>query len=293
MVPDELEILGCPYCRTPLVPAGAGRLRCSECGHLFALRDGVPVLLRDEDTTRFAAFGEAYRRARLCDGWRPMRPEQARALPYGDPPGCPALYWQVRRESYGALMRLLQRRRPRPDDGVVVDLGAGVGWLSYRLSLAGYRTVAIDASLDESFGLGAALVYGSPRVPFLRAQGDLEWPPLRAGRIRLAILNASLHYADNLSGTLRRLAECLTPGGKLIILDTPISRVPQAGTGRGDRHLGHSELEEALRCEGFCVRWHRIVRRPHWWMHQAKAWLKRTPGFSFPMIEADRLSHQA
>jgi hypothetical protein len=119
------------------------------------------------------------------------------------------------------------------------------------------------------------------------AQGDLEQPPLRAGQWSIVILNASLHYARDLEATVCAVARALQRGGRTIIMDTPVARRPVAGTGRGDRHLGRQELAAALRSAGLRARWLRVWRDPRWWLHRAKAWLRCSGSFSFPLIVAE------
>ena len=289
--------MGCPLCRGPLRLDGES-LRCPACGHRFPVQNGVPSLVRREDAAALADFSRRYREARLREGWRPLAAEQALALPYGAPPGYPPLYWEVRRQSYEALMDLLSRQGPPPEAGPVADLGAGTGWLAHRLAGAGYRVLAVEASLERDFGLGAAAVYlTAPRPPFLPVQADLEHPPLRRGRLSLAVFNASLHYARDLEGTLRRTAEALHGGGWLVVLDVPITRQPGPGGAPDDGHrsprrsrrsLDRWELEEALVAAGLRPRWVPIRRGPRWWAHQAKTWLKREARFSFPMMIAER-----
>jgi uncharacterized protein YbaR (Trm112 family) len=52
--PQLLEIVVCPQCRSVLLPepdtASATSLRCTQddCGLVYPVRDGVPVLLIDE-----------------------------------------------------------------------------------------------------------------------------------------------------------------------------------------------------------------------------------------------------
>ena len=48
--PQLLEILRCPDTHhAPLTyDAGAQTLTCTECGRVFEVRDGIPVLLLDE-----------------------------------------------------------------------------------------------------------------------------------------------------------------------------------------------------------------------------------------------------
>jgi SAM-dependent methyltransferase len=284
-----LEALGCPYCRSPL-RQGATGLECTADGHRFPVANGIPSLLRQPDRAGMAAFSERYRSARLNEGWRPLPVRQALDLPFGSPAGYPPMYWPLRRQSYEVLVRLLARKGPTPQSGPVADLGAGSGWLAYRLAQAGYRVLAIEASLDADFGLQAAQVYRS-RFPerLLPVQGNLEHPPLARGKTSLAILNASLHYAGSLDQAVRRLAAALAPGGSLIVLDTPIARHPRPGTGMGDRHIGREELEQALVGAGLQTRWVHILRSARWWVRQVKAWIKGDTLFAFPLVSARKV----
>ena len=140
----------------------------------------------------------------------------------------------------------------------------------------------------EAFGLEAARTYYSSLASFLPIQGDLEHPPLQAGRLSLIVCNASLHYASDLESTLQRVADALRPGGHMVILDTPIARHPRPGTGRGDRHLGRQELHSALLDAGLRPRRMAVQRGWRWRMHQVKALLRGDARFSFPMIVAER-----
>lgn len=290
MQANWIDLIGCPYCHGPLGIQDDKRtsVRCQNCARQFPLEGRIPALLRHEDASHLAEFSRRYRAARLAGGWQPMAADQARALPYGQPAGYPALYWLVRRQSFCVLMGLLAREGPSPAAGPVADLGAGIGWLSFRLAQLRYQVVAIEASTDRDFGLGAAERYFLPEVTFVLSQGDLEHPPLQIGTMSLIIFNASLHYADDLEATLRRARLALRPGGRLIVLDTPIARRPRSGTGQGDRHLGRHELEAALLAAGLRPRWIPIRRGLSWWWHRIKALLKRDPLFTFPMIVADR-----
>jgi SAM-dependent methyltransferase len=231
------------------------------------------------------AFSQAYRDARLREGWQPIPPADALALPYACPPGYPPLYWKVRRQSYEAFVCHLAEEGFFPKDGPIADLGAGTGWLSYRLAAYGYRVVAVEASIDQDFGLGAIEVYRAATVGrLLPVQGDLETPPLRQGRLSLILFNASLHYAQNLQETLHRSVNALRQDGYLFLLDTPIARSPRRGTGKGDRHLGHYELMRTMEMVGLDVRWVTVPRCARWRAHQARAWLRGDSRFSFPIV---------
>lgn len=286
---DRFEPLGCPNCHGALTHTKdrGSPLVCPECDCCFAVQGNVLVLLRQQDADCLTKFSHRYHRARLQEGWQPLTRDEALALPYGQPSSHPSLYWQVRRQTFSALMYLLAREGPTPANGPAADLGAGTGWLSYRLAQLGYRVLAVDASPDPDWGLGAAERYYLPRQRFWLALGNLEDPPLQSGQLGLILFNASLHYASDLMATLRQAARALQRGGRLVILDTPISHQPRPGTGLGDRHLGYQELQQALLGAGLKPRWSAIRRGSRWWLHQARAWLRRDPRYSFPLVVAD------
>lgn len=293
---SELDLLagwwdriGCPDCLGRFAPDADGALLCPSCEQRFEKRGCVLGLLSAARAAALDEWGRSYREARLRDGWQPLTSQQLLALPFGSPAGYPALYWQVRRQTHRALLRILAERGLHPGDGPIADLGAGVGWLSFRLAVQGFRVLALDASVDNAFGLSAGRIYlASAAGRLLLAQGDLERPPLQPGRWGAVLFNASLHYATDVLGTLERAAQALQPRGLLIVMDTPIAAHPTAGTGRGDRHLGRRELEGVLRAVGLEAHWLRILRGPRWWAHQARTWLKRADSFSFPLVFAQR-----
>jgi SAM-dependent methyltransferase len=288
---DWSHVMGCPKCRQALGTVHEGGVGCTGCGTHYPVLAQIPRLLPACQARAFAQSSHLYRKARLRDGWRPVTPEQALALPFGSPPGYSLLYWQVRRQSYRRLRRFLADEGPKPDAGPVADLGSGTGWLAYRLAQEGYRVLAVDASLDDVFGLGAAQPYVLAMSSLGRlflAQGDLEHPPLQDGCWSLVVFGASLHYASDLESTLCRAVCALQPRGTLVVLDTPIAPYPVPGTGRGDRHLGRQELSSAMTKVGLCVRWLSVPRSPRWWMHRVKAYLKRDAQFSFPLVVGRR-----
>jgi LSD1 subclass zinc finger protein len=48
---DLLDILVCPVCKKPLTYNDeAQTLRCAECRRVYPVRDGIPILLKEEAT---------------------------------------------------------------------------------------------------------------------------------------------------------------------------------------------------------------------------------------------------
>ena len=106
--PETLGILACPLCGGRLCNDDNG-LSCPADGGDFPIRPSGLLDLRPPDGRAAAdAFAARYRAGRVADGWRPLSPEVARALPDGHPPGFTRLYWQVRRESWAVLSKLLR-----------------------------------------------------------------------------------------------------------------------------------------------------------------------------------------
>lgn len=288
MVEKWLELIACPYCRSPLRLAAEDCLACSGCAADFPLQDQIPILLRQQDLAKSERFSRLYRNLRREAGWQPLSRKQLLQLPFGRPPGYPALYWRVRRQSYQALRAWLRSQEPARPQAQVADLGAGNGWLSHRLSRAGYRLMALDISLDEDFGLRAGGPGTLPQQDYLRVQADLQHLPLPSGSYQYLIYNASLHYAQNLADALAQARRTLLPGGFVIILDSPIAKNPPPAAGLGDRQLGAAEIQHALTEAGLQPSWKAVRRGLHWWLYQFQRRLVGQPRFHFPLVVAQK-----
>jgi len=160
------------------------------------------------------------------------------ALPYRDVTGRLQDQWNIRGASYRYLERRvlpsIERRIARPLR--VADLGAGNGWLSYRLALRGHRPVAIDILGDDLDGLAAARHY-QPHAPFARLNAEFDSLPLADRSVDLAVYNASIHYSPDYRQTLNELRRCLDPAGEFLIVDSPVYRRPEHGEAmRRERH---------------------------------------------------------
>jgi SAM-dependent methyltransferase len=171
------------------------------------------------------SFARDYAAQRQAEG-RGYAGEDLLALPYITS-GTLARQWAVRARSFDAFQRRvihsMAKRLGRPLD--VLDLGAGNGWLSYRMAQAGHRALALDIRHDDVDGLGAS-------QPFLqRAKGrmriavaDFDEIPANEASFDVAVFNAALHYATNLAAVLAEAARVVRPGGQLVILDSPVYR---------------------------------------------------------------------
>jgi SAM-dependent methyltransferase len=162
-------------------------------------------------------FVSQYRAIRERDGYRQDTAAYYRALPEVPTDDRQFVVWQVRRESFERLRKLLLSRF-RSDAPTILDLGAGNGWLSNRLAEAGCRPVAVDVLDDDLDGLGACRHYD---VTFPRVQADFDDLPFAARQFDAVIFNGSLHYAPDVSATLARAGTLLVRGGMLAVVDSP------------------------------------------------------------------------
>jgi SAM-dependent methyltransferase len=171
-------------------------------------------------STSVEEFFHDYAKHRADEG-RGLRGEDLRALPYLKS-GPFAKQWTVRAKSYDAFLKHVLF----PMEGVraleILDLGAGNGWLSYRVALRGHKAVALDIRRDDVDGLGAAAEFLRDRPDMFEClSASFDDLPLTSGRFDIALFNASLHYAQDLTRVLGEATRVIKSGGRLVILDSP------------------------------------------------------------------------
>jgi SAM-dependent methyltransferase len=170
-------------------------------------------------------FAEAYARHRAAEG-RAYGEAERLALPYLRS-GPLARQWSVKARSFRAFQTVVlhpsAKRMGRPL--TLLDLGAGNGWLSYRVALQGHGAIALDIRDDTVDGLGAASSYlerAGGRIETMVA--PFEQIPLGNACVDLAVFNASLHYALDLQAVLGEARRTVRAGGTIAILDSPFYR---------------------------------------------------------------------
>lgn len=221
--PTWTPAFACPECGSTLVApsmagSSTGPLICRSCDVEVGCRGGILRFLSDTRLAEIEPLIAQYRRVRAQDGYRPRAAPYYRELPQVDRGDPQHAVWRIRQESFRHLCRrVLTRLGRRPLR--VLDLGAGNGWLSHRLTLLGNVCVAVDWLDDPDDGLGAARHYPTT---FTRLQADFDHLPLAAGQFDVVIFNASLHYSANPSATLRSARAALMDGGALVVMDSPV-----------------------------------------------------------------------
>jgi SAM-dependent methyltransferase len=248
-------------------------------------------------------FVEDYLRIRRAEGRGSEDPEYYFALPYRDLSGRLSAQWEMRGRTYRYFESKIL---PAMGRGLaLLDLGAGCGWMSYRLAHAGHRVVAVDLLTDSREGLGAARHYLT-RANFGRASAEFDCLPFADARFDAAVFNASVHYSADYFRTLTEVKRCLRPGGRIVILDSPIYRLREHGElmrserrrefalkyGTESDHVGSVEyLDEGTLdslARELSIEWR--VHKPWygvaWHSRPMKAWLRGTrPPSRFWILE--------
>ncbi len=212
-----------------LLPA---RIHCEECGSVVKRINGVWRMLSRQQRVRFAAFLRDYEEIRLAEGRGSSHPAFYLALPHADLTGSFRDQWRIRGRSYRFLeRRLLPVLKERHGENFrALDIGAGNGWLSYRLALHGHRPVAVDLCCNAYDGLEAAAHYATVLPEFFaRVEAEMNCLPFADRQFDVAIYNASFHYSTNYERTLHEALRCLRPGGTILIIDSPTYRQARSG----------------------------------------------------------------
>src|SRR5438093_8459185 len=98
-----------------------------------------------------AQFTREYTTVRRAEGWGSADRAYYQALPFVDLTGRFPAIWRIRARSYATFVSQVVEPMERRGTLRILDLGAGNGWLSNRLTQRGYSVTAIDlldASLD-------------------------------------------------------------------------------------------------------------------------------------------------
>jgi hypothetical protein len=131
-----------------------------------------------EITTR-TRFLEDYARIRHAEGRGSEDPAYYRALPYADLTGRNSWQWAIRARTYrhfeNHVLAPFEKKTGRPLN--ILDLGAGNGWTSHRLTLRKHQVIALDILTDEKDGLKATKHY-PVKLPWHATRG----PPVSAAR---------------------------------------------------------------------------------------------------------------
>jgi SAM-dependent methyltransferase len=218
---DLAAHFACPACGGPLEQASKLAVRCPRDRLTFERVEGIWRFLTPERLAFYDRFIHEYEAVRHAEGRAFRHDADYRALPFEDRSGRFVEDWRIRAASYRAFVRRVlepvEKRQPRHLR--ILDLGAGNGWLSYRISQRGHAVAAADLMINREDGLGAHTRYDAG---FLPLQAEYDRVPFRDGLFDLVIYNASFHYSTDYRLSLREAMRVLSAEGQVVILDTPV-----------------------------------------------------------------------
>ncbi len=231
--------LRCPGCSGSTGPISdrdnrllSARIDCDRCGMVTNKNNGVWRMLSPHQRARFSSFMRDYEEIRHAEGRGSKHPAFYLALPFADLSGNFIDQWRIRARSYRFLERnVLPRLEERYGNSLrALDIGAGNGWLSYRLTLQGHRSVAVDLCSNAWDGLETASHYATVLPEFFpRFEAEMDCLPFDDAQFDVAIYNASFHYSTDYERTIREALRCLRPGGTILIIDSPTYRHARSG----------------------------------------------------------------
>jgi ubiquinone/menaquinone biosynthesis C-methylase UbiE len=203
-------------------------ITCSTCRLPLCESDGIWLALLPERRNYYARFISEYERVRAAEGRGSDAADYYLSLPFLDLSGRNQSQWKIRACTFRYLSeQILPLLRP---GARILDIGAGNGWLSYRIASMGFKPVAVDLLVNERDGLAAVKHYRSRlHSMFPCVQAESTRLPFASEQFDAAIFNASFHYAEDYSSTLLETLRCLKRGGLIIVADSPWYRKQSSG----------------------------------------------------------------
>ncbi len=137
-------------------------------------------------------------------------------------------------------------------DKVVLDIGAGSGYFSFRLAAQGARVIAAD--VDDNFQSYIAdkkveLGYSDDQIKLKKIPYDS--PQLDPESIDLAIIVNTYHHIDQRAEYFEQVYQGLRPGGSLMVVDFKPG-LPEAAPGPPDEmKIPASQVVKELEASGF------------------------------------------
>ena len=234
---DESISLCCPRCRTRIGDlfdqcTTDTQVDCATCRLTLRCEDGIWKCLLPERVVHFGRFMKDYQSIRASEGRGSSDSAYYVALPYRDLSGRNSAQWAIRARTFRYIERHIMPAIIGSSARClrILDLGAGNGWMSYRMALQGHALVAVDLLTNYQDGLGAAEHFRR-RLPtlFPRVQAELDRLPFVADTFDLVVFNASFHYSEDYAKTLAEALRCTRPGGCVLIADTAWYSSEQSG----------------------------------------------------------------
>lgn len=179
-----LTLCRCPGCRSPLTER-EGALRCSGCGGIYPVTDGIPVLLPQHDDETRARYVASYERLATDDLATPIVPNRFELL-------------------HEPLIRFLGDLRGL----TVLDVGAAHG--SYLREVDAETKIALDIALPFLQDIPAT-------SGIVRVCGDAEALPIALDSVDVVIISDVLEHLLEPRALVDRLSAELRPDARVFV----------------------------------------------------------------------------
>ena len=228
-----LDVMRCPVCLARL-QEGAEGLRCTGCGAVFPVEDGIPRMLDDRlpGIPEKRAEIEGWPAMARAEGWYEPDDEVDAHLPYLTRDlAWEDRTWKANEHSFSLLLERFVRPGMR-----VLEVGAAKAWAAQHLVPLGVEYVATDILADPNIGLGRGAFYEARVGPFSRIQADGEHLPFASGAFDLAYCVAALHHALDLQRMVAEMARVTRRGGMVAALNEGTRAVRASGEVEDQEH---------------------------------------------------------
>ena len=209
MLTVPVELLRCPFDRSPVGEEGDG-LRCTSCRRTFGITDdGIPLMLHPDlpGATEKLREAEGWLEKAKSEGW--YEPDDAvdNVLPFVNRElGWDNPLWLANGHSFQVLLD----RYAKDARGLrVLELGAAKAWAARFWLERECEFVATDILVDKKIGLGRGAFYGD----FGRVQADGEALPFPDEHFDITYCVATLHHALDLGAMVGEMARVTKHGG--------------------------------------------------------------------------------
>lgn len=204
-----LQLLRCPVCLAKLVAHAAqregaevlsGELKCSQCPATYPVRDGVPVMLRDESaaTRTQRSFGKQWQMHSQGSFERGSIYSKTRTECLDDFRNAFNL------QDLGALQ-----------DCVILDAGCGSGELTADLGTDAPHATVIGLDFSDAAHVAFARCREIPNVHIVQA--DLSHPPFHRGAFNYVWSEGVIHHTPNTARSFASLSHLVKQSGKLYV----------------------------------------------------------------------------
>jgi|GEM_PF-1657599 len=206
---EVLEIqLICPICQHALVESHES-LVCSACHAIYAVRDGVPILLRGDMST--------FKRQELTYWDQRFASERAKGEQ-------DFLYSEDRtQDNAWGLYRFTHHFDTLPKTARILEVGSGSAPVSlyYQLFHGFQQVITTDISVEAMITIKQYAQTHQIETDQHYFAAEMGYLPFADNTFDVVMTHAALHHAENVETAVEQMTRVLKPGGLLIIGHEP------------------------------------------------------------------------